>query len=89
MVAMVDPFTMKATDCTPTLSPALATRCIVPPGPARGGAVSVTVGFSVSGCATIVSVFSAKPVLPAPSRAVARTTIVSPGAATVGTSTTR
>jgi hypothetical protein len=61
----------------------------VVPGAASAGAFNVTVGFSVSGRALIVSVAAAEPVLPLGSVAVAVTTISVPGEATDGTTIDR
>ena len=62
---------------------------MVAPAAAPGGAATVTVGFSVSGCDAIVRERSAAPVLPAASRTVACTRMTSPGEATVGTASRR
>ena len=81
--------TLKVTDATPTLSEADAVRWTIDPGAACEGAPAVTVGFSLSGIASIVSVASAMPTFEAASRAVARTWMLDPGVATAGTSIAR
>src|SRR4029078_13534503 len=79
----------KVTDAMPDASCAVAPTRNDAPAPVSAGAASVTIGASVSGCASMVNDRAALPVLPLGSVATAVTSIVVPGETTLGMATVR
>ena len=83
-VANVAPLAASSTVATPALSDAVAPTCSTLPGAAWVGTFTVTIGFVVSGSATMVRVADAVLLLPAASSAFTPTVRLVPGAANVG-----